>query len=158
MGEENFCLESMIECGHTRLSCVENSSKTETREERGPTPETRRRLRRDPIEELYRRGSIGAMQWASALEIRSILEAVEGRFVGETWRRIEHSDEGRGRQANRHPLDGLPPGLLTPYLDRLIPWAEKMRGRGKRGRSYLGITLEVLCAGTSLRQMDRQMR
>ena len=115
------------------------SRRTRTRAERnyGPTPETRAKLRPDPILELYRAGVLDQRLAGAAQEIREIYEAVRGRFMSSHMGRLpEHIDGKPVARSNRHPLDGLEPSLRKRYVAAYMPWAGYM---GRRGVPTAGV-------------------
>lgn len=93
-------------------------------DEPGPTPETRAKLRGDPILDLYERGIIDFRQRVAAEEIRTIYEAVVARLFASPG--LEFGVDG-GRRARRHPLDGIEPELRRAYLAKYVPWSHRVK-------------------------------
>lgn len=123
-------------------------------EDYGPTSETKRRLRPDIIETLWKRGTLDTHAWEAASEIRRIIEQIAGRFVRSSMGRLELM--GGRIQSSPHPLDGVPLGLQSRYLHRYIPWTRRM-GALKCGlATYMEITFAILVDGATPRQIERR--
>lgn len=122
--------------------------------EYGPTPETKRKLRPDPIEILWRNGTLDTKAWHAASEIRGIVERVAGRFVRSPagWLGLL----GTRVQTSPHHLDGVPLRLQSAYLNRYIPWARLVGGQRCGLTTCLDIVFSVLIDGVGVRSLERR--
>lgn len=105
-------------------------------EDQGPTPETKQRLRPDPILTLWKLGVINDLERTAAEEIRQIVEA------GLALQAVDNCDwrpRIRVDQRERHPLDAMSPALQRKWRLRFLPWAAAMRARFAAGEDVLAI-------------------
>ena len=122
----------------------------------GPTPETRRHLRPDPVLVLWHRGRLTPRQASAAFSVREIVERVAGRYVRSSAGRLGLL--GTRVQFSPHPLDGVPAWLQARYRDRYVPWAAAM-GRIRCGLgNLLELVFAVVVDGLSLRQLEERYR
>ena len=106
-----------------RSTLAERVEDAEYRDDPGPTPETKAKVRPDPIDALYGTGLIDSRQKGSAEEIREIYHAVVSRLFASPG--FEASVDG-GARPTRHPLDGMPADIRRRYLKRYIPWTKEI--------------------------------
>ncbi len=108
-------------------------------EERGPTPETKAKLRPDRVQQLYSANVIDQQQYAAACEIRSIVDSVSA-----LWYKPQTMEGGYGGSGPRHHLDAFPPKLLRPYQQRYLPWIDAMKDKKHCGLRWSEILIGVI--------------
>ena len=109
-------------------------------EERGPTPETKAKLRFARVQQLYSAKVIDQQQYAAACEVRSIVDSVSA-----LWFKPHNTEGGNSNgSAPRHHLDAFPPALLKPYQNRYLPWIKAMGDRKHCGLRWSEILTGVI--------------
>ncbi len=109
-------------------------------EERGPTPETKAKLRPDRVQELYSANVIDQQQYANACEIRAIFDGLSA-----LWFKPPNTDRGHSNgAAPRHHLDAFPPRMLKAYQRRYLPWIRAMGERGHYDKRWSEILIGVI--------------
>ena len=132
------------------------SRKRKPRTDHGPTFETERKLRRDPIKALQNAGMIDQQQAANAAEVREISEKLMRplSFRGTSMDRVD------GRSVSFHPLDALSEKLYQAYMWRYRPWSLWASGvytiDGRQ--TWLAVIADTLVDRRSTRRNDAENR
>ena len=96
-------------------------------DERGPTPETRAKLKPDAIDQAFFDGLISQADVSAARQIRDIEDARVFRSVRSAAGRLEFV---ASTVITRHPLDGMGLEIERMYRDKYIPWEAAGRRAG----------------------------
>lgn len=123
----------------------------------GGTPETKAKLRPDPVLRMVRTGTLDARHLVAAEHIRDIYEAVTKPL----WPRGMESYEADGDRTTRNvqPLERLPRNLDVVWCNQYKPWAAettKMFVDGSR-ISYFSLTIEIIVLGATLSHFAGRM-
>ena len=117
----------------------------------GPTPQTRARLRADPLLRLVRSGRLGPEHLAAAEEIRAIFEALTARLGARAIDLAATSSSGRRRGRFVQPFERMREDLFRRYRRIYRPWALEVR-RMRRGQGIdpLALVLDIVIEGRPL--------
>lgn len=107
--------------------------------ERGPTPETRSKLRADQVIHLYSHGVIDERQMTAALEIREVFDALSAMHL-----RGNTAIQVQGGKRTFHPLDGLSPEVRDKLDRNYRPWRSWADREKRFGHRVTEITIKVV--------------
>ena len=109
-------------------------------ENRGPTPETAARSRRDQVAVMMGKGWIDQRQQAAADEIRDIVGSLQSLYFSTGgYQRVDGQ-----RRVSFHHLDGMSPAVQRLYVQRYMPWKTWAEGRIEGGRRYIEWVFEAI--------------
>lgn len=123
----------------------------------GPTPETRRKIRRDQVVRLYERGQIGKPEMQAAEEIREAREAVV-RVMYPSRQMEPRIDTPKGGWRGLAGLEKLSKDEARLW-SRYVAWAREMTDYPFRRVpvSRLSIVLDVIETNIGARQMEKRL-
>ena len=125
-----------------------------------PTPQTRRKLRRDVVRGLYERGRLRPDQVEAAEEIRMVHEAV-GRGMFPTSQGLMRSGRIRNFGGSRDFLDRMTEKERRAWHRRYLPWTHALAveiAAGMAGARWLQLVIDVVVDNTPLRDVESRYR
>lgn len=112
-------------------------------DDRGPTPETKAKVRPDPIQQLRNLGVLSEAEQSAAEDIRTLIETV-GALQASA---MQPGGSAPPMYRNQHHLDGISPAMQRRYMQQLIPWQRAMRQRQVGNTDALTAVLAAIVGG-----------
>jgi hypothetical protein len=125
-----------------------------------PTPETRRKIRRDIVRGLYERGRLHPNQIEAAEEIRMVHEAV-GRGMFPTSQVLMRWGRRPVLGASRDFLDRMSETERHAWQHRYLPWTHDLATEiagGMAGTRWLQLIIDVVVDNAALREVETRYR